>query len=75
MKKEIKKLEERKILSYKELETIFNGYLYSKISDEEMTKVLKLICQNGLSEGEIFDLTDIFIKSGEVYLKKLIFYR
>lgn len=73
MKKEIKKLEEREILSYKELENIFNGYLCNKISDEDMTKVLKLICQNGLSEGEIFDLTDIFIKSGEVYPKNSSF--
>ena len=73
MKKEIEKLERREILSYKELENIFNGYLYNKISDDEMTKVLKLICKNGLSEGEIFDLTDIFIKSGEVYPKNSSF--
>ena len=73
MKKEIEKLEKKEILSYKELETIFNGYLYNKISDEEMTKVLKLICNNGLSEGEVFDLTDIFIKSGEVYPKNSSF--
>ena len=34
MKKEIEKLERREILSYKELENIFNGYLYNKISDD-----------------------------------------
>ncbi len=66
---EIKKLENREKLSYKELDNIFNGYLSNKISDDEMTEVLKLICKNGLSPEETFDLTDIFINSGEVFPK------
>ena len=66
---EIEKLEKKEKLSYKELDKIFNGYLNNKIDDEEMTKVLKLICKNGLSLEEIMDLTDIFIKSGDVLPK------
>ncbi len=66
---EIKKLENREKLSYKELNNIFNGYLSNKVSDDEMTEVLKLICKNGLSAEETFDLTDIFINSGEVFPK------
>ena len=34
-----------------------------------MTHVLKLICLNGLSDEEVFDLTDIFIKSGDSFPK------
>lgn len=66
---EIRKLENKEKLSYKELDNLFNGYLNNKIDDDEMTKVLKLICKNGLSPEETFDLTDIFINSGEVFPK------
>ena len=66
---EIRKLENKEKLSYKELDNLFNGYLNNKIDDDEMTKVLKLICKNGLSSEETFDLTDIFINSGEVFPK------
>lgn len=52
-------------LSYKELDMYFNAYLNDKINDEVMTKLLKAICKNGLSDKEIIDLTDIFIKSGD----------
>lgn len=62
---EIEKLSKKEQLSYKELHKIFDGYLNDKIDDAEMTKVLKLICKNGLSEEETINLTDIFIKSGE----------
>lgn len=71
--KEIEKLENMKVLSYKELDNLFNGYLHDKVTDKEMTKVLKLICKNGLSHKEIFDLTDIFIKSGDVFVKNSSF--
>ena len=63
---EIKKLEKKEKLSYQELDNVFTGYLKGSIDDDEMTKVLKLICKNGLSHEETIDLTDIFIKSGEV---------
>ena len=52
-------------LSYKELDMYFNAYLNDKINDEVMTKLLKAICKNGLSDKEIINLTDIFIKSGD----------
>ncbi len=61
----VNKKNNKKELTYKELETYFNDYLNNKISDEMMTKLLKSICKNGLSDKEIIDLTDIFIKSGE----------
>lgn len=64
----IKKLSNKKILTYKEMKEFFIGYLNDLVSDEEMTLCLKLICKNGLSDKEIFDLTDIFINSGDVFL-------
>lgn len=63
----IEKFEKNKKLSYEELDFFFNGYLNKEVSDIEMTRVLKSICKNELSNSEIFDLVDIFIKSGEVY--------
>jgi pyrimidine-nucleoside phosphorylase len=61
----IEKFNLGKTLTYDELSYFFNGYLSNDVSDEEMTIVLKDICANGLSEQEIFDLVDIFIKSGD----------
>jgi len=52
--------------TYEQLNYYFNGYLNNQINDEEMTKVLKDICKNGLSEEEVYELTDMFIKSGDV---------
>lgn len=62
---EIEKLKRKEKLSYQELNNLFNGYLIGKIDDGEMTKVLKLICKNGLSHEETINLTEIFINSGE----------
>ena len=61
----IEKFNLGKTLTYDELSYFFNGYLSNDVSDEEMTIVLQDICKNGLSEQEIFDLVDIFIKSGD----------
>lgn len=71
--KEIDKLERKEKLSYDELDKIFNGYLNNKIDDGEMTKVLKLICKNGLSHEETINLTDIFIRSGETFPMNISF--
>lgn len=69
MDKIIDKLKNKIPLSYIELYKVFNGYLENKLSDSEMTTVLKLICKNSLTDKEVFDLTDIFINSGEVLEK------
>lgn len=54
------------ILSKEELEYIFNGYLNGEVKDYQMSSLLMAICIKGMTDQEIFDLTDIFIKSGEV---------
>ena len=53
-------------LSREELETIFNGYLHDEVPDYQMSAFLMAICINDMSDSEIFALTDIFIKSGDV---------
>ena len=55
-----------KELSFDELAFFFDGYVDGVINDDEMTLLLKAICKNGLTDDEIFNLTDIFINSGEV---------
>ena len=53
-------------LTKEELETIFMGYLKGEVKDYQMSAFLMAICINDMSDSEIFALTDIFIKSGDV---------
>ena len=53
-------------LTKEELETIFIGYLKDEVKDYQMSAFLMAICINDMSDSEIFALTDIFIKSGEI---------
>lgn len=52
-------------LSKEELEFAFNGYLKKEVKNYQMSALLMAICINGMSDQEVFDLTDIFINSGE----------
>ena len=54
-------------MSYEYLDTYFNGYLNGTVNDLIMTNILKHICKEGLSDEEVFDLVDIFLKSGDVF--------
>ncbi len=53
-------------LTKEELSNIFNGYIENTVTDEVMTLLLKAICSKGMTDQEIYDLTDIFIKSGDI---------
>lgn len=55
-----------KLLTKEELSFAFNGYLDGSVKDYQMSSLLMAICINGMDDEEIFALTDIFIKSGEV---------
>lgn len=55
-----------KELTKEELSFMFNGYLSGMVKDYQMSSLLMAICINGMNEREIFDLVDIFIKSGDV---------
>lgn len=52
-------------LSEEELSQIFMGYLNGDVKDYQMSSLLMAICINGMSDKEVFLLTDIFINSGE----------
>ena len=54
-----------KTLSKAELDFAFNGFLNGEIPDYQMSSLLMAICLNDMEDQEIFNLTDIFIKSGE----------
>ena len=56
----------KEALSFAELDFAFNGYYHKKIPDYQMSALLMAICLNGLNEQETFDLTEIFIKSGQI---------
>lgn len=56
----------KQTLTYEELYYAFNGYLKKDIPDYQMSALLMAICLNGLDENEIYDLTEIFLKSGDV---------
>ncbi len=62
----IEKKKNKENLTYEELDYAFNGYLKQEIPDYQMSALLMAICLNELNEEEIFNLTEIFIKSGEV---------
>ena len=55
------------ILSYEDLKFAFNGYLKGEIPDYQMSALLMAITINGMTMSETISLTDIFIKSGDVY--------
>lgn len=56
-----------KILTYEELDYAFTGYLNKKCEDYQMSSLLMAIVINGMTLEETINLTDIFIKSGDVY--------
>ena len=53
-------------LTKEELEYSFNGYLNGDVRDYQMSALLIAIFINDMNEREIFDLVDIFIKSGDI---------
>ena len=62
----IEKKKDGNKLSYEELEFSFNGYMKDEVKDYQMSSLLMAICINGMDEEEVFNLTDLFIKSGNI---------
>ena len=54
------------VLTREELEYAFLGFYNGVIADYQMSSLLMAICLRGMENEEIFELTDIFIKSGEI---------
>ena len=56
-----------KELTYEEMDYAFTGYLNKIHENYQMSSLLMAIVINGMTLKETIDLTDIFIKSGEIY--------
>ena len=63
----ITKKKNKEVLTHEELYYAFNSYLNKEIPDYQMTSLLMAIVINGLTFEETFDLTKIFIDSGETF--------
>ncbi|MCD8562440.1 MAG: thymidine phosphorylase [Bacilli bacterium] len=61
----INKKKNKEFLTKEELSFAFNGYDKGDILDYQMASLLMAITINGLTEEEVFNLTEIFIESGE----------
>ncbi len=61
----INKKKNKELLTKEELSFAFNGYDKGDILDYQMASLLMAITINGLTEEEVFNLTEIFIESGE----------
>lgn len=61
----IDKKRQGKVLTREELEFFFNGFLNDEVKDYQMSSLLMAICINGMNDQEIFDLTEIFVNSGD----------
>lgn len=59
------KKENKKTLTYVEIEYTVNGYVSNEISDKNMSRFLMAIYNNGLNYKETYYLTDVMIKSGK----------
>lgn len=55
-----------KELTFDQLALAFNGYLAETVTDYQMAALLMAICINGMTDEEVFNLTELFINSGEV---------
>ena len=66
--KEIERITEKKRkgkkLNRAEIEFFVNGYTSGALSDEEMTELLKAICEKGMTEKETVTLTTAMLNSG-----------
>ena len=63
----ITKKKNKEVLTHEELYYAFNGYLNKEIPDYQMASLLMAIVINRLTFEETFDLTKIFIDSGETF--------
>lgn len=59
-----KRLKEK--LSDEEIKFIIDGYVKDEIKDYQMSSLLMAICINGMSNEEIYSMTDAMLRSGNI---------
>ena len=62
----IEKKKHKDILTKEEIDFIINGYVDGDIKDYQMSALLMAICLNGMTDEEVFYLTNAMLHSGEV---------
>lgn len=55
-----------KELTKEQLDLAFNGYISKEVTSYQMASLLMAICIRGMSDEEVFNLTELFINSGEI---------
>ncbi|MEG0825947.1 MAG: thymidine phosphorylase [Bacilli bacterium] len=53
-------------LSKEEIDYAINNYVNGTIPDYQMSALLMAICLNGMTDEEVFNLTDAMLKSGDI---------
>lgn len=68
MKEEVilNKMDNKEVLSYEEIKYMVNSYINNSLDEKYMKEFIMHIYKYGLTNKELFDLTDIMVKSGEV---------
>lgn len=61
----IDKKRQNRILTKEELVYVVDNFLTDNIKDYQMSALLMAICINGMTDDEVFDLTEIMIASGD----------
>ncbi len=68
----LKKLKEKEVLTYEEVEYVIDSYITGFLDDKQMSKFIMHIYNNGLTKEECFYLTKAMVSTGEIIdLKKL----
>ena len=62
----IEKKKKNFALSKDEINFIINGYVEGSIKDYQVSALLMAICLNGMTDDEVFFLTDAMLHSGEI---------
>lgn len=62
----IDKKRRKEELTQEEIKYIFEGFLNGAVEDYQMSALLMAIVLNGMSDEEVYALTDVFINSGDV---------
>lgn len=63
----INRKREHGILSKEEIYYVINEYMKDNIKDYQISSLLMAICINGMNREEIMNLTEIMLKSGDIF--------
>lgn len=62
----ITKKREKQELTKEEISFVISGYVEGIIKDYQMSALLMAICLNGMTDEEVFSMTDVMLHSGDI---------